>query len=366
MITDTPSEAKLKHIDEKYMRRAIEVAKNGLGTTAPNPMVGAVIVYDNKIIGEGFTSSFGGAHAEVNAINAVEQPNLLPESTLYVTLEPCSHFGKTPPCANLIVEKKIPRIVIGLMDPHEKVAGKGIELLKKSGCNVSIGILATECRQHHKRFLTFHEKKRPFIILKWAQTSDGFIAPAKDLRNPEPTPYWITNTYSRQLTHKWRSEEQSILVGTNTALEDNPKLNSRLWLGRPPIRIIVDRTGKIPKDFHVFNDHQKTLVLTSTNNYNNGIQNNEIEYIKYTQNDVLDVSKILFEHHIVSVFVEGGAKIIQSFIDKNLWDEARIFTGNVNFHKGVKAPRLHGKIIEERAIVNDQLQILVNDKEYNI
>ena len=211
-------------IHEFYILRCIEIAQNGLGTTAPNPMVGAVIVHENKIMGEGFTSPFGGPHAEVNAINSVADKSLLPQSTIYVTLEPCSHFGKTPPCADLIVKHKIPRVVIGLLDPHDKVAGKGVKKLMDAGCEVTVGVLEKECREHHKRFLTFQEKKRPFIILKWAETADGFIAPEKTLRSQNKEPYWITNTYSRQLVHKWRTEEQAILVGTNTVLDDNPKL----------------------------------------------------------------------------------------------------------------------------------------------
>src|SRR6056297_260479 len=195
-------------INEKYMNRCIDIAKNGLGQTAPNPMVGAVIVHNDLIIGEGYTSPYGGPHAEVNAINSVRDKSILPKSILYVTLEPCSHYGKTPPCANLIVEHKIPQVVIGLKDPHHKVAGKGIQLLKKAGCSVTVGVLEERCRNHHKRFLTFYEKKRPYIILKWAETLDGFIAPVNKMRSKNPEPYWITNPYSRQLVHKWRSEEQ--------------------------------------------------------------------------------------------------------------------------------------------------------------
>ena len=213
---------------ETYIKRCIEIAKNGLGLTAPNPMVGSVIVHNNKIIGEGYTSAYGGNHAEVNAINSVKHKELLKDATLYVSLEPCSHFGKTPPCSDLIVKHQIPNVVIGCMDDNVQVAGKGIAKLKAAGCNVTVGVLETKCKQHHKRFFTFHNKKRPYIILKWAETADGFIAPKT---KNEKKPVWITNTYSRQVVHKWRAEEQAILVGTNTVLEDNPSLTVRDWTG---------------------------------------------------------------------------------------------------------------------------------------
>ncbi len=224
--------------DEKIMLRCIQIAKNGLGTTAPNPMVGAVIVNENRIIGEGFTSAFGGSHAEVNAIRSVQDKSLLKSSTLYVTLEPCSHYGKTPPCADLIIKMGLKKVVIGLIDPHEKVAGNGIKKLEASGCIVQVGILQKECAEHHKRFLTFYTKKRPYIILKWAETADGFIAPEPSQREIDKKPFWITNTTSRQLVHKWRSEEPGILVGNNTVLADNPKLNLRDWKGHAPTRIV--------------------------------------------------------------------------------------------------------------------------------
>ena len=226
---------------EVYISRCIEIAKNGLGNTRPNPMVGAVIVSNNKIIGEGYTSAYGGSHAEVNAINSVGNKSLLKEATLYVTLEPCSHFGKTPPCSDLIIKHKIPNVVIGCIDDNIKVAGQGIKKLKNAGCKVIVGVLEHECKTHHKRFFTFHNKKRPYIILKWAETPDGFIAPKT---KQEQKPVWITNSYSRQLVHKWRSEEQAILVGTNTVLEDNPSLTTRTWTGENPIRVVIDENEK--------------------------------------------------------------------------------------------------------------------------
>ena len=244
------------------MVRAIQMGRNGMGTTAPNPAVGAVIVHNGKIIGEGFTSPFGGAHAEVNAIGAVSNHKLLRTSTLYVTLEPCSHFGKTPPCADLIVEKGIPKVVIGIQDPHEKVAGRGIEKLRGQGVEVVVGVSESACRHHHRRFLTFHEKKRPYIILKWAETGDGFIAPEKSARSKTAEPHWISNAYSRQRVHQWRAQEQAILVGTNTVLEDNPKLDVRLWKGKNPTRIVLDRNLKTPEGYHVMDGSVATIVLT--------------------------------------------------------------------------------------------------------
>lgn len=325
-------------IHEKYIQRCIEIAKNGLGTTAPNPMVGCVIVYNNKIIGESFTSPYGGPHAEVNAIQSVQDKTLLKQATLYVTLEPCSHFGKTPPCSNLIIEHKIPNVVIGCIDDHEKVAGKGIAKLKQAGCNVIVGVLENECKQHHKRFFTFHNKKRPYIILKWAETRNGFIAP---LSKDEQKPVWITNVYSRQLVHKWRAEEQAILVGANTVLEDNPSLTTRDWKGKNPIKIILDKHQNLPKNLKVFDDNAKTLIIKETS--------------------AEKICKTLFDAHINSVIIEGGTKTLQLFIDSNLWDEARVFTGNPLFQQGVKAPVFKGKLVSQLTIENDILKTYKND-----
>ena len=347
--------------DEGYMLRCLEIAKNGLGTTAPNPMVGAVIVYNNKIIGEGFTSPYGGSHAEVNAINSVTDKALLKKATIYVTLEPCSHHGKTPPCADLIAKHGIPRVVIGLMDPHTKVAGKGIAKLKNAGSEVVTGVLEAQCQAHHRRFLTFQEKKRPYIILKWAQTADGFIAPTKDERVEIPEPYWITNAYSRQLVHKWRSEEQSILVGTNTVLEDNPKLDVRLFTGKNPIRIILDRKLKITTDYHVLDGSIPTLILTET--VNKQLQKDAIEYgvISFNIDLAKQICDKLHQKNITSVFVEGGSKTLQTFIDSGLWDEARVFTGSTYFNNGVSAPKFKGKINETKSIGGDTLNVYTND-----
>ena len=333
------------NIHEKYIKRCIEIAKNGLGSTRPNPMVGCVIVYKNAIIGEGFTSSYGGNHAEVNAIKAVADKNLLKNSTLYVTLEPCSHFGKTPPCSDLIIDYKIPNIVIGCVDDNIQVAGKGIEKLKKAGCQVTVGVYENECREHHKRFFTFHNNKRPYIILKWAETHDGFLAP--ETKN-EQKPVWISNEYSRQLTHKWRSEEQAILVGTNTVLQDNPSLTVRDWAGNNPIRIVVDKDLKLPKHLSVFNFEAQTIIISK----------NDIDFSKPIAKQICDV---IYQNNINSVIIEGGKQTLQTFIDENLWDEARIFTGNILFKKGVQAPKLNGKFISEDNIMGDILNIYRND-----
>ena len=346
--------------DERYMERCIQIAKNGLGTTAPNPMVGAVIVRDGNIIGEGYTSPYGGPHAEVNAIDFVTDKTLLKNATLYVTLEPCSHYGKTPPCADLIIKHSIPRVVIGVTDPHEKVAGKGIEKLRNSGCEVTVGVLKSECQVHHKRFLTFHSEKRPYIILKWAETNDGFIAPTKEMRNGNPEPHWITGPLSRQLVHKWRSEEQAILVGTKTVLDDNPKLDVRQWAGKSPVRIVLDRTLKIQNDAHVLNGAQRTIIFTSIKDEKR--YNTNAEYKIFDES--LNFKKLcdsLYNFNIQSVLVEGGAKTLQGFIAAGLWDEARIFKGPSNFGNGISAPKLKGTLLTTHQIENDILTVLKND-----
>ena len=254
---------KMKSTEEFYINRCLELAKNGLPSAMPNPSVGAVIVYENEIIGEGFTSAYGGFHAEVNAINSVKDKTLLSKSTIYVSLEPCSHYGKTPPCCDLILKNNIPNIVIGTMDTNSKVAGEGIKKLIAEGKNVMVGVLEKECIESNKRFFTFHNKKRPYIILKWAESQDGFLSPEK---KENVAPVWITNEYSRQLVHKWRSEEQAILVGTKTVIDDNPKLNVRDWEGKNPIRIVLDRIGKITGNYHVKDQKIKTIIITEQEN----------------------------------------------------------------------------------------------------
>ena len=328
-----------------YIRRCLEIAKYGLGITRPNPMVGSIIVHNNKIIGEGYTSNYGGNHAEVNAINTVTNKALLKEATLYVTLEPCSHFGKTPPCSDLIIKHQIPNVVVGCIDDNEKVAGQGIASLQKNGINVIVGVLEDACKQHHKRFFTFHNKKRPYIILKWAETTDGFIAPKT---KNEQKPVWITNKSSRQLVHKWRAEEQAILVGTNTIIQDNPSLTVRDWIGQNPIRVVIDKNEKLSKDYFVFNDEVETIVISNNN-------------IDFHNNVAKQICDVLFDKNINSIIIEGGSKTLQTFIDENLWDEARIFTGDVFFNDGVKAPKINGHLVSEEKIMSDDFKIYANE-----
>lgn len=349
--------------NEKYIRRCIELAKNGLGTTYPNPMVGSVIVCDGKIIGEGWHKKSGEPHAEVNAVNSVKDKSLLKKSTIYVSLEPCSHFGKTPPCCDLIIENEIPNVVIGTVDPNIKVAGNGIKKLLEAGKKVTVGVLEDECNELNKRFFTFHTKKRPYVILKWAESQDGFIAPLilrqaqDDIKNRKPV--WITNEFSRQLVHKWRSEEQAILVGTQTVMDDNPKLDTRDWAGNNPVRIVLDQHNRIPKDSHIFNHQAQTIVLTnSTPSINK--ENVNFETIDFSKNSAEQILEVLYKHQIQSVIIEGGRQTLQTFIDENLWDEARIFTGQLLIEKGINAPNILLKKTEKYTFIKDELQISRN------
>ena len=344
-------------IQEKYIRRCIELAKNGLGTTYPNPMVGSVIVYEDKIIGEGWHKKAGEPHAEVNAINSVKDKSLLNNATIYVSLEPCSHFGKTPPCCDLIIKNKIPNVVIGTVDPNEKVAGNGIKKLIEAGTHVTVGILEAECNELNKRFFTFHEKKRPYIILKWAESKDGFIAPLEKL---EKKPVWITNQYSRQLVHKWRSEEQAILVGTQTVIDDNPKLDVRDWTGNNPIRVVLDQNNRISNDSQIFDGQTKTIVFSK---FKPTVEKENIifEVIDFEQNIATRIVQKLYQHQIQSVIIEGGRQTLQTFIDENLWDEARIFIGDIKIKEGIKAPTLVKKSFEKLSIGNDELILSRND-----
>lgn len=331
-------------VHEKYLKRCIQLSKNGLVAAMPNPSVGAVIVFENRIIAEGYTSAYGGNHAEVNAIHSVIDKSILSKSTLYVSLEPCSHFGKTPPCSDLIIQYKIPNVVIGAVDSNEKVAGKGIQKLKDAGVNVIIGVLEADCKAANKRFFTFHEKKRPYIILKWAQSADGFIAPKT---KNEQKPVWISNPYSRQLAHKWRSEVQAILVGTQTVIDDNPKLDVRDWTGINPIRIVLDKNNRIPKESIIFDNCAKTIVISEANTH-------------FDVNLAKQIANLMFKNNLQSVIVEGGKLTLQTFIDSDLWDEARIFKSDLLLHDGLKAPNISGKKVTKSQILNDELLIYSN------
>jgi diaminohydroxyphosphoribosylaminopyrimidine deaminase/5-amino-6-(5-phosphoribosylamino)uracil reductase len=339
------------------MLRCIQLAKNGLGTTYPNPLVGSVIVYNDKIIGEGWHYKAGLPHAEVNAIKSVENQELLKKATIYVSLEPCSHFGKTPPCADLIIASGIKKVIIGSLDPNPKVAGRGIKKLMEAGCEVIVGVLDKECDQLNKRFFTFHKKKRPYILLKWAETLDGFISPKTETRK-ELKPVWITNEFSRQLVHKMRAEEQAILVGTKTVIQDNPSLTVRDWAGENPVRIVIDKALKIPKDLSVFDESSKTIVFNEKENKTS--EKLDFEKIRFSEEIPQQICEVLFRRNIQSVIIEGGAKTLQSFIDTNLWDEAFVFSGMKTFGEGVKAPIFKGEIISEEKIKDDTLRIFKN------
>jgi diaminohydroxyphosphoribosylaminopyrimidine deaminase / 5-amino-6-(5-phosphoribosylamino)uracil reductase len=319
--------------------------------------VGCVIVFNNKIIGEGYHQKFGEPHAEVNAINdAIKKhgEDSLKQSTLYVSLEPCAHQGKTPPCSDLVINKKIPRVVIGCIDSFRQVNGKGIAKLQSAGVEVKTGILEKECREINQRFFTFHEKKRPFIILKYAQSKDGFLSP---LSSREKI-HWISNEYSRKLVHKWRSEEPAIMVGTNTALADNPQLTVRDWTGKNPVRIVIDRFLRLPSTLNIFDDATSTIIFNEGKNDKQG----GIEWaaIDFQTNPLPEILHHLYLRNLQSVIVEGGVKLLQSLIDADLWDEARIFTGDQWLGEGIKAPSLKGAIIHEQQILNDHLIVLKN------
>ena len=344
---------------QKYIQRCIDLAQNAMGNTYPNPMVGSVVVYEDKIIGEGWHKKAGDAHAEVNAINSVKDKSLLKKSTLYVSLEPCSHFGKTPPCADLIVFHKIPKVVIGCLDPNEIVAGRGVKKLLEAGCKTKIGVLEDECRKLNKRFFTFHQKNRPYIILKWAETQDGFIAPKEQ---EVGKPFWITGEASKQLVHKWRGEEHAIFVGTQTVLKDNPQLTSRLWEGSHPVRIVLDQHLKIKSDAGVFDGTSETIVITSNKHTAfPELPKVKFETVDFDINLPNKICEVLFNHKIQSVIVEGGAMTLNTFITAGLWDEARVFTGTPKLNTGIAAPKIGNTASETLQIDNDTLKIYFND-----
>ena len=319
--------------NEKFMRRCIQLAKLGAGSVSTNPMVGAVVVYNGNIIGEGFHKRFGQAHAEVNAINSVKNPGLLSKSEIYVSLEPCAHFGKTPPCADLIIEKGIRKVYVGCLDPFSKVDGKGILKLRNAGIEVVTGVLEKECQELNRRFFTFVNLKRPYIILKWAQSLDGYLD--KDFR-----PVKISNPLTNILSHKWRSEEDAILVGTTTAERDNPHLDNRLWSGKNPVRIILDKENALDKKLNIFDNSQPTIIVKEF--------------------DVNEILNKLYHNNIQSVIVEGGAKTHNLFLESGLWDEIRIFQSDEMLHCGTKAAKINGSLVENTNIGNNKLLIFRN------
>ena len=340
--------------DRTYMQRCLELAALGLGEVAPNPMVGCVVVHNGKIIGEGYHQKYGEAHAEVNAIRSVKNKELLGASTLYVTLEPCAHFGKTPPCSDLIIESRIPRVVVGTVDPFAKVAGKGIEKMHKAGIKVEVGLLENECRELNRRFFTFHEKKRPYIILKWAQTADGFIDRERNGNSKGPT--WITNDLARRLVHKQRTEEAAILIGTNTAEKDNPSLTVREWKGNQPLRMALDRTGRLSDKLHLFDEAAPTLIFTA--NEKPSKQSVSFVKINFEENPLPQILDYLYRNDIQSVIVEGGTRLLASVISSGLWDEAHVYQGNQFFGNGIKAPSISGKITAIEPLHECRLTVL--------
>ena len=346
-----------KTIDEKYMQRCLTLAIKGKTKVKPNPMVGCVIVHKGKIIGESYHKEYGKAHAEVNAINSVNDHSLLMESTLYVNLEPCAHHGKTPPCSDLIVEKKLKRVVVGCKDSFAKVAGKGIEKMQKAGIEVTVGILEDESLELNKAFFTFHQKKRPYIILKWAQTLDGYI----DVKRKPSDPIgvnWITDTNLKMIVHKWRSEEDAILVGAGTAINDNPELNTREWFGENPLRILLSEYNKINFSSKLLDDSIKTLVFTDKDIQDK--KNTQFFRINFKKNTLNHLLEILYNKEIQTIIIEGGQNALQSFIDNNLWDEARVLIGNKTFGEGLKAPIFNKKHNEIFIYSDDKILFYYN------
>jgi diaminohydroxyphosphoribosylaminopyrimidine deaminase/5-amino-6-(5-phosphoribosylamino)uracil reductase len=338
------------------MYRCIDLALKGAGSVAPNPMVGAVLVFNGRIIGEGYHAQYGGPHAEVNCFNSVDENDhaFIKESILYVSLEPCAHYGKTPPCANLIVENKIKHVVIGTKDPFESVNGNGIQILQDAGVKVEVGILESACKQINSSFFTFHQKKRPYIILKWAQTADAKIASETNER------LLITNRITNTLVHRWRSEVAAILIGTNTALKDNPSLNNRLWTGNSPIRLVIDLSLRLPLSLHLFSDSLPTVVFNYTKTETEGAV--RYEKIQSNESAIDQILEYCYTMNYNSLLVEGGAETLQSFIDASLWDEARVITNQSQLiYDGLNAPHLKNySVLSNKKLLDDEIVIYLN------
>jgi len=346
----------LQQQDEIFIRRCFELAVKGLGMTRTNPVVGSVIVHKGKIIGEGYHHEFGGPHAEVNAIRSVKNKDLLKESTLYCSLEPCSHYGKTPPCSLLIKQSGIPRVVVANLDPNPQVSGAGLRQLREAGIEVKEQVLEEEGFHLNRRFFTFHTKIRPYIILKWAQTADGFIDLKRQPGDPVG-PNWITDEVARTLVHKWRAEEAAVMVGTDTLLNDNPRLNVRRWAGRNPVRACIDRNGRLGKDLHVMDGSLDTIIFSCVPDiYPAGVRGIFID----PEAGLEDLLAELFNQHLISVMVEGGAKLLASFIEAGLWDEARVFTGDILFREGINAPHIGLKPEKEVIFSGSRLSVYRN------
>ena len=331
------------------MKRCIELASKNIGYTYPNPLVGSVVVCDNKIIGEGSHERYGESHAEVNAINSVKDKRLLKNSTLYVNLEPCNHYGKTPPCTEAIINNNIKKVVIGSQDPNKLVNGSGIEKLRSSGCNVSVGIMDKECDELNKRFFTYHKLKRPFIILKWAESNDGFISPIKSINTLKKV-NWISGEDAKKLSHKWRSEEHSILVGVQTIIDDDPVLTTRFVKGRSPIRLVLDPNSRIPIDSRILSDTVKTIILSKRENR---LITNYTKAIEFDNINLIIES--LYKMNIQSIIVEGGTKTINHFLSNNLWDSIRVFKSSKNIKDGIKSPDLDFSKFSKSEIGDDIL-----------
>lgn len=337
--------------DKNFMERALQLAELGGVEVAPNPMVGAVIVINDRVIGEGSHQRFGEAHAEVNAINSVENKEILKNATIYVSLEPCSHFGKTPPCADLIIRHQFKRIVIACQDTFSKVSGKGIERIKNAGIRVDVGLLEKEAREVNKRFFTYHERKRPYVILKWAQTKDGFMDRHHEDR--EKGINWITQPETKLFVHKWRSEEQAIFVGWKTIANDNPQLNVRAISGKSPHRFVIDPECNTPENSVVFTDGNKTTILVKQNRFKKLPES--VEIVELESINPASILEVIYSKQFLSVFIEGGASTLKRFIESNLWDEARVFDGEISFKRGLAAPKINLQPYQTKKLGKDTL-----------
>lgn len=340
--------------DEQYMHRCLQLALNGKGYVAPNPMVGAVIVHEGKIIGEGFHREYGKAHAEVNAINSVKDKSLLKNSTIYVSLEPCSHYGKTPPCSQLIIDSEIPKVVVATLDPFPKVSGRGVGMLRDAGVEVVLGVLEKEAKALNKAFFTAQTQDRPYVILKWAQTKDGFIDRKRDSVDCKALPTPISNSLTKVLVHKLRSEVSGIMVGTNTAINDNPSLTTRFWYGKNPTRIVLDRNRRIPHDYSLFDNNIPTILFTEKVNSVELHGKLSVVPLAFNENMITELLKELNNRKINSLMVEGGAAVLQSFIDAGAWDEAYVEVSDKLFIEGVKAPNISGETVENKIVGDSQ------------